>query len=530
MKTQFISEQELAKTYDGATGWTTVTQYRKATRLREEHSEMARAEIARRVDRPASALRGWLAEDKTPRVVKGIRLAQDRGWINVDAESEQFRALNQLVAWIYAGGGIQTDRFTPYFSVDDSVTLAALSHLLRWVQIDYRCRDPDEHSSRLEVIPTDGGSVLGRVLHVLGAPLGVKADTENLTLPSYLSAVDRDTKRDFARIYLLNRGHKLRTADSNGTPVQVTSSSLFADVAELFASVANETVTRGANQQLWISADAVRDLAGDTPLRSALATAAVHSSLTPPTDQAVATTFRQSEQFGGYRYHQFYEKVSNREASRATLASQTGLPKSTIQSWRRGGRPYVTNTLERASERGWLTPPADSETALALTALLAWIFARGSLRKTYYPVFGVETAAQQDRFASIATTLNLSYNTVRPDAPDWPTELRPSDDGTVLGRVLYALGVSRSSEPQQAPLPPLYVYHYPAHARRFVKVWCLHHASADYSGPLTISAPSRTGGQFLTALRTLLSERLCQTVEHTDSKLTVVDCPDEAAM
>lgn len=522
MASHVVSERELADTY-GPDGWETVSQYRAATRLREQHPDMARAEISRRVERPSSAIRGWLVEDKTPRVVTGIQIAQERGWINVDSASERFRALNQLVAWIFSGGGIGAENFVPHFSVDDPLMLSTLSQLFRWLQIDYRCREHDDPERHLEVTPTDGSAVLGRVLSVAGAPRGVKAQLDMLELPEYLSAVDRQHRRDFARIYLLNRGHHLGTSGTDGTYIQTVSSTVHSQqIRDLFESVTTGTATLGEQHRIWVSAAAVRDLAGDTPLRTALATAAVHGSLTPPTDRAVASTFRRSDSLGGYRYHQLYQTACEREGSRATLAAELGLSESTIQSWRRGSKPYVTNAIERAVERGWLIPPADSETAHSLTALLAWLLLRGSLRETYYPVFGATTSAQQERFNSIAETLNLEYDTVRPDSPDWPTELRPTNDGSVLGRILYTLGTPRQNEVQETALIPPYVCHYRTHAQRFAAICCLHYGTKIEERSLTISIPPRLGGRFPTALATLFSDQLLWTVtKHADRELDV---------
>jgi hypothetical protein len=527
---QFVSEQELAETYGPESGWETVIEYREATRLREQNPEMARAEIARRVDRPASAIRGWLVENKVPRVVSGIRTAREHGWINIDSESERFRSLNQLVAWIFSGGGISVDRFTPHFSVDDPLMLAALSHHFRWLQLDYRCRDQENPEHHLEVVPAEDGAILGRILSILGAPRGVKAQLNNISLPPYLSVVDDEHRHDFVRIYLLNRNTDPKQA---GSYIQSIPSEAYAhELCDLIESVTPCSATVGHQHRVWVPAEAIHDLAGNTNLaiRTGLATAVVYGSFTPPTERAFASTFRRTETPGGYRYHQCYQETLNRESSRATLATELGVPESTIQSWRRGSRPYATNALEQAYERGWLASSADSETATAITALLTWLLARGALRETYYPVFRLSTSTQQDRFASIAETLGLSYEIVHEDDSDRSTEIRPTVDGSLLGRILYALGAPRRSEPQTTVMLPTLAYHYPDHAQQVANIWCLHHAESSTSEdvPFTITIPSRIGEQFSNALATLLSEQLDWTIEqHTPCELVVLDQPDD---
>jgi len=527
---QFVSEQALAETYDAESGWETVAQYRDAVRLRENNPDMARAEIARRVDRSQSAVRGWLGEDKVPRVLKGLEIAQDRGWIDVDTESECFRALNQLVAWIFSGGGISAETFTPHFSVDDPLMLATLSHSLRWLQIDYRYRDSDDPERSMEVVPGEGAAVLGRVLSTLGAPRGVKAQQDNLALPGYLSSVDREHRRDFARIYLLNRGHDL--SDTGGVSLLITPSTLHSSmVRDLFESSTSGSAILKSESRVRVSANAVHDLAGATPVRSALAMKALHGSVAPPTVRSIASTFRRSKTPQGYRYHQLYQTVADSEKSRSALASETELPQSTIQSWRRGGAPYATSALRKARERGWVAPPPSSETSLALTALLTWLFARGSLRETYFPIFQARSTAQQEYFASIADTLELSYTISRADDPDRPTELRPTEDGSLLGRVLYSLGALRRNEAQTtAPFPPL-VHHHPDHAQKVADIWCLHYATGGDESLLRLSTPPRKGQQLRIALATLLSESLSWTIGwQTDGEIVVTATPDNSTI
>jgi hypothetical protein len=541
---QFVSEQALAETYEN--GWETLTQYRTATRLREDNPEMARAEISRRVGRSAGAVRGWLVEEKIPAVVSAVQTARDRGWLNVDPDSERFRAFNQLVAWIFSGGGIAAGRFVPHFSVDDSLILAVLTQHFRWLQLGYRCRHLDDPDRHLEVVPSDDGVLLGRILSVLGAPRGVKAQVDGLSLPSYLSTVDREHRRDFARIHLLNR---TSNPEQTGAYIQSIQSETHAnEVRELFESVTSGSATVGHQSRVWVSAAAVRDLAGvdgengdanrseqqnersNVPIRPGLAMAALYGSHTPPTARAIASTFRRTKTPGGYRYHQCYQATHDREESLSTLATEVDIPETSIQSWRLGSRPYATNALEQARARGWCEP-ADSETATTLTALLTWLVARGSIRETYYPVFGAKTTAQQERFADLADTLSLSYKRVRPDDPHWPTELRPSADGSLLGRVLYALGAPRQGEPQTtAPIPPL-AYHSPRHAQQVANIWCLHHAEisqTDMTVPFTINIPPRTGEYFPSTLVDVLAGQLGWTIEQpAPRELVVLDRPDD---
>ncbi|MFD1635411.1 hypothetical protein ACOZ4L_16610 (plasmid) [Haloplanus ruber] len=508
-------------------------QYREATQLREQNPDMARAEIARRVDRPAGAVRGWLVENKVPRVVSGIQTAREHGWINVNSESERFRSLNQLVAWIFSGGGISVDRYTPHFSVDDPLMLAVLSQHFRWLQLDYRRRHPENPEHHLEVVPAEGSAILGRILSILGAPRGVKAQLDNISLPGYLSTVDDEHRRDFIRIYLLNR---TTDPEQAGSYIQSVPSETYAhELCDLIESVTPCSATVGHQHRVWVPAEAVHSLAGgaNMNIRSGLATAAVYGSLSPPTERAFASTYRRTETPGGYRYHQCYQAALAQEDSKATLAADLGIPESTIQSWRRGSRPYATNSLEQAREHGWLSSKVESETTTSMIALLTWLLAHGALRETYYPIFRSNTDTQQERFASIAETIGLSYNIVHQDDDYRSTEIRPAVGGSLLGRILYVLGAPRRSEPQTtAVLPPL-AYHYPRHAKQVADIWCLHYAKMSTSEDIsfTLTIPRRTGEQFSDALATLLSDRLNWTIsQSTPREIVVSDYPEDTSV
>lgn len=523
MGSSAITEHDLAATYDPDTGWETVQQYRKATRLRSEHPELARAEIARRVGRPSSAIRGWLAEDKVPPVVKGLRTAREKGWLDSDPSSEQFRALNQLVAWIYSGGGISADTFAPHFSTDDPLTTGVLTHLLRWVGLSYRCREPDTPDRHREVVPEQGASIFGRVLTVLGAPTGVKRNVDQLTLPSYLTSVATHHQRDFLRIHILNRA-KQADEGTAGRYVYMPSKTYCEELVELIESVTAGSATVSMQDRVWISADAVRDLAGDQPIRTALATQALHGSLQPPTDRAFASTYRATGSPGGYRHTQLYEQIQDDDRPRTTLADELPISRSTVRSWRGGSKPYAQNGLERARDHGWIDPDPGSETALGLTGLFAWLLARGTLRDSYYPVFGSRSERQRTHFETIADAAGIDYSTFRLDDPNHVPEHRPETDGCILGRVLYALGLARSCDPFSDPLISPYIYHYPAHAQRFVSIWALHYADDCTAQRPTVTVPSRAGAQFPDAFVALLSDTLDWSVQRdSPQELTIAD-------
>lgn len=508
MVLRFVSEKELARTYGPETGWQAVEQYREAHRLRTNNPDLARAEIARRVNRPASAVRGWLVEDKTPKVEKAVEQAHQRGWINVESTSEQFRAINQLTAWIFSGGGVAEQTFTPHFSIDDHLMLSTVSQLLRWAGLTYRI-DRNQTERGAVVVPRQAASVFGRVLSVLGAPIGVKADKQRLELPEYVTSLDEEHQRDFLRVYVLNRGRDLHKDNITGTYLHSLQSEAFCEeIKTLIESVTDGTATVGSAKEVWISAKSVQDLAGGEPIRSALATKISFGSLTPPTERAFASTYRSNKTPGGNRYLRLYEQVQGSDETGYRLAKQIDdLQVSMVQSWSQGSRPYVKKGVDTVHKLGWLTPAAEGKTALALTALVAWVFARGSIRAdTYHPVFTIRSRNHQTHFEDIADTLDLSYDIAREDDPDHPSEIRLTDNGSVLGRLLSVLGAPTNKKREISYPLPAYLYYSLPHARQFIETWCKHYASSDKNRTITI--PPRFGEQFTDGLETLLTEQL----------------------
>jgi hypothetical protein len=214
--------------------------------------------------------------------------------------------------------------------------------------------------------------------------------------------------------------------------------------------------------------------------------------------------------------------VKDSDEPRTKLADKFSLSESTIQSWRRGSEPYALRGLDRAFERGWITPAIESQKALGLTALLAWVLAQGSIRKTFLPVFGSWSEDHHNHFKTIADEVGFSWSSYDVESTNYETELRPEEDGSVLGRVLYALGAIRTTDTFGESLIPPYVFHNSAHARRFVHTWCLHHSGDDT--PRTVTVPSRLGEQFPTTLKALITDSLSWSIEQvTPRELVITD-------
>lgn len=200
-----IDERDLARTYDGGDyqdAWQTVKQYRRAVAYHRDRPDAGLAEIMRVSGADRVAVESWISDGGTPAVVQGINTAHERRWLNIDADG--LTPLNILVAQVYSSGTIAARNWQPMFSVadpDDSMVATALELMgVGWNA------DPDAgDGDRVQLTPAADGAVLGRVLAALGAPVGSKADADDVSLPDYLEAAPDSVRKQFARIYLENR-------------------------------------------------------------------------------------------------------------------------------------------------------------------------------------------------------------------------------------------------------------------------------------------------------------------------------------
>jgi len=196
-----LTPRALARTYEHPSysdPWDAVVDYQRVQEYAAKFPEAGRTRVGNALDLPPSRVRGWLDGGK-PDCVRGVHRAVEKGWFDARVNSEAFLAFNELVAAVYSGGSIDSQRYVPTFT-DESVTGALDTLGVEWV---HRERDAERAA---EVVASNPGSLLGRALSVLGAPVGTKRYVE--ALPPYLEAAPGDVREQFATVYLRNRGHE----------------------------------------------------------------------------------------------------------------------------------------------------------------------------------------------------------------------------------------------------------------------------------------------------------------------------------
>lgn len=195
--------EALAATYDGPVHpWERVAEYEQVMEYKSHHPNKGSQAIASVLDLPRSRIRPWL-DGAAPDVVHGIRAAGEHGWLNLHADDPVFRGLNALVAWIYSGGSIN-EWYTPFFTIDDATDRDRLERAADRANVALRVSRQDDPGHADELVPTEDAAILGRVLVTLDTPVGNKVTIRRL--PSYLDGAPDGLRREFARVYLQNRG------------------------------------------------------------------------------------------------------------------------------------------------------------------------------------------------------------------------------------------------------------------------------------------------------------------------------------
>ncbi|WP_252698283.1 hypothetical protein [Natronosalvus vescus] len=255
----FVTDRELARTFDGGSypnAWEAVQQYREATRYSSRH-DVGSGATASALELPRSRLRTWIDDGGKPDVVRCIDRARANGWLDLTYDDPVFNGLNALVADVFSGGSIAKETYSPSFTINHRGEDSHVFDALDLVGVEYKIIRETEQGRATEARPSAHGTVLGRVLVTLGAPLGPKAE-QRLELPGYLDGAPDDVKRLFVVCYLENRAREFETKAT----LQVHENrnrSYHEQMASLIADVTGERVT-AEDRGFTISAAAAREL------------------------------------------------------------------------------------------------------------------------------------------------------------------------------------------------------------------------------------------------------------------------------
>lgn len=249
---------DFARTYSTPEedAWDYVKQYRDTMDYVASHPDKGSTAVGSAVGLPRGRVREWM-DGARPDVVRGLDTVVTHGWFPDSYHSPVAKALNELVAAVYATGSIAAENYRPSF-VYDGQNGQRIEAALNTLSAGRKVVDRAGNSRATELIPRTDATALGRVLAAAGAPVGAKVDVERLSLPAYLDDAPLSVRSSFAEVYVGSRGTKLKGKAT--TPVYEDRPATFRkELAALIEEITDESVTVNTNSVI-LSADAARAL------------------------------------------------------------------------------------------------------------------------------------------------------------------------------------------------------------------------------------------------------------------------------
>jgi hypothetical protein len=259
MTTAGLTPKSLARTYtvqNRADPWEAIEDYQKYLDVAARNPNSGSSALSSKLEMPRGRIRSWENGAK-PDPARAVEVAEARDWFG-SVDSNEFAALNRLVAWIFSGGSITTETYVPHFAVDSS-TESDVTDALDTLELDWRRERENEPNRATEIVPTDHASVLGRALVVLGAPQGKKTDQSKFSLPEYLDDAPDELQREFVDVYIRNRytDHDRLVMGFR----EERSEAYLQELASLIEDVAGESVTV-SEKNIYLSSEAADALYG----------------------------------------------------------------------------------------------------------------------------------------------------------------------------------------------------------------------------------------------------------------------------
>jgi hypothetical protein len=265
-----VSPETLARTYNPPTDrdpWEQVQLYRQSQRYPDDWggTRVASA-INADEDQPweglvRSNLRAWVEGDGMPDAARAVAVAEDNGWLD-DEWTPTVRAVAGLAAGIFACGSIDRTGWVPRWAPDSAMAEATIEAALERIGVGVtrvnRTANAAGERRGDELRPGQHDSVLGRALHVAGAPVGDKNSQTVTGLPEWVETAPPAVRASVAELLVRERGAQ-RSAKATRMIQAARPPGYFQEVADLIADVTGEQVT-ASDAGVTISADAVRAL------------------------------------------------------------------------------------------------------------------------------------------------------------------------------------------------------------------------------------------------------------------------------
>lgn len=258
---RMVLARSLVDTYDPPVWeqpWDAVEAYQAYQDYKGRNPDAGYTIIARALGQPQGRIREW-EDGSRPDPVRGLHIAERKGWLDIDWDEEQSQGINALLAWSYSGGSIAEDFYVPTWSTPtqkDKNRIHALVRVACDCGVNINERD-DEHGD--EATPSRNASAFGRFLVALGGHVGPKnAETGPFQVPSYLSGAPTHIRREFAQVCFFNRATEI-DADRHGYGYRYRverPSSYLHSLGSLFEEFVERVTVNPENVTILLSADA----------------------------------------------------------------------------------------------------------------------------------------------------------------------------------------------------------------------------------------------------------------------------------
>lgn len=129
------------------------------------------------------------------------------------------------------------------------------------------------------------------------------------------------------------------------------------------------------------------------------------------------------------------------------VASKLNLPRGRVRPWMDGAIPHPVRAIQTAETRGWLPLTENTDVFGIFNQLVAWSCSQGTIKpETFAPYFFISSDEDRKRITELLEQLGLNHVEERTEDTGRSIEIRVSDHGAVLGRILYTLGVPLDDE------------------------------------------------------------------------------------
>ncbi|MUW14025.1 hypothetical protein GJ633_04640 [Halorubrum sp. CBA1125] len=245
-----------------------------------------------------------------------------------------------------------------------------------------------------------------------------------------------------------------------------------------------------------------------------------------PTAQALSRTYSDRvypdpwEKVLDYRRVLAYA-AEHPNAGRVRVGRALDLPDERVRGWLKDAVPDPVRAIDTAIDHGWLDPDPDGETAAALAELLAHVLAGGSIAaENYVPAVAPGGRVDISEIRCAFERVGVETRTRNEKTDGRATEIVPTDDGTVLGRCLVAMGAPAGMKTTLDRLPAV-VWEVPRPVRRsFARIY-VRHRGLNYEGKSTTRVQVDRPSSFIEEVREVLNDVLDEQISSADVGLTI---------